>query len=152
MEYGSNCWSPTSKKLNTELEMVHHNAAKFVSNKYPRKKDNFEFSITNILQNLNWETLEERRNQARITMAYKILNDKLILEPNMLPKTHFQRPMRQCNGVNVGQANQLVEPKARLDVTASTFFYETPKLWNELVTPKQANAPSVEAFKRHFKK
>ena len=85
-------------------------------------------------------------------MAYKILNDKLILEPSMLPKMHFQRPMRQWNGVKVGQANQLVEPKARLDVTANTFFYETPKLWNDLVSAKQANAPSVEAFKGHFKK
>ena len=96
--------------------------------------------------------MEERRNQARLTMAYKILNDKLILEPSMLPKMQFQRPMRQCNGVKVGQLNQLVEPQSRLDVTANTFFYETPKLWNNFVTPKQANSPSVEAFKSHFKK
>ena len=81
-------------------------------------------------------------------MAYKILSGNSILESSMLPKTQFQRPTRQCYGFK----NQLMEPQPRLDVTASTFFLETPRIWNNSVTPKQANAPSVEAFKSHFKK
>ena len=32
----------------------------------------------------------------------------------------------------------------------NTFFFSAPTLWNNLVSPEQANAPSVEAFKRHF--
>ena len=132
--------------------MVQHNAAKFVSNIYPRKGDKNKFSITKILQSLNWDTLEERRDQARLTMAYKILNNKVILEPSMLPKMKSFRPMRQCNEANVGIENQLMEQQPRLDVTASTFFFSTPKIWNELVTPEQAKAPSVDAFKSHFSK
>ena len=125
--------------------------AKFVSNLYTKKSNNYEYSITQILNSLNWDTLEERRNQARLTMAYKILNEKVILEQNMLPKMKFQRLRRQCNESRVGAQNQLVEPQPRLDVTASTFFYSIPKIWNNSVTPKQANAPSVDAFKTHFK-
>ena len=130
--------------------MVQHKAAKFVSNIYPKKGDNSKFSITKVLQGLNWDTLEERRNQARLTMAYKILNGKVILEPTMLPKMKSFCPTRQCNGPRVGVENQLMEPQPRLDVTANTFFFSTPKIWNNLVTPKQANAPSADAFKTHF--
>ena len=58
---------------------------------------------------------------------------------------------RKCNEVRVGTENQLLEPPSRLDVTGHTFFYTTPKLWNNNVTPKQANAPSIDSFRRYFK-
>ena len=103
------------------------------------------------MSDLNWSSLEQRRQQARMTMAYKILNDHVILDAEMLPKFYSERPSRKCNNVNVGPKNQLLEQKSRLDVTERTFFYETPKLWNRLVTPLQANAPSIDAFKKHFK-
>ena len=132
--------------------MVHHSAAKFVSNSYPKKGKYEEFSITKVLQNLNWDSLEKRREQARLTMAFKILNGDLILDPSLMPKMKFQRPVRHCTEVKVGFANQLVETEPKLDVTKSTFFYATPKLWNDTVTPMQANAPNVDSFKRKFKK
>ena len=37
MEYASSCWSPNSDKVNNCLEMVQHNAAKFITNTYPKK-------------------------------------------------------------------------------------------------------------------
>ena len=52
LEYASNCWSPTSLKQNNSLEMVHHNAAKFVSNFYPKQGNYENFSITKILNEL----------------------------------------------------------------------------------------------------
>ena len=85
-------------------------------------------------------------------MAFKILQGKLILEPSMIPKMQFQRPMRECNQTKVDPNNKLIEPYYRLDVAGSTFFYATPKLWNQSISPLQANAPSVEAFKSHFRK
>ena len=85
-------------------------------------------------------------------MTYKILNGYLILEPNMMPKMSFQRPVRECTQAKVGASNQLIEPQSRLDVVKTTFFYATPKIWNDSVTPVQANAPSTDAFKNHFKK
>ena len=85
-------------------------------------------------------------------MAYKILSGDLILEPSMLPKINFKRPIWQCYEAKVGLPNQLMEPQSSLDVTENTFFFATPGMWNSSVTPEHANAPSVEAFKRHFKK
>ena len=64
--------------------------------------------------------------KARTTMAYNILNNNVILEPNLLPKVNLQRPERNCKNITVGRQNQLVEPQARLDIVKCTFFYATP--------------------------
>ena len=152
MEYASNCWAPTSQKSSNTLEMVQHNAAKFVTNCYPKKGEFVKFSVTKILRDLKWDSLEERRTQARLSMAYKIINGLVILEPEMLPKLNFQRPLRQCNTAKVGPENQLVEPMSRLQITDSTFFFSIPKLWNNRITPSQAKAANIEKFKKEFQK
>ena len=56
------------------------------------------------------------------------------------------------NTTKVGFKNQLFEPQARLDVVDNTFFYATPKLWNQNISQPQASANSVDKFKNHFKK
>ena len=110
LEYASNCWSPTSQKQSNSLEMVHHNAAKFASNFYPRKGNYDNFSISKILKDLNWDTLEKRRNHSRLTMAYMIINGHVILDPKMMPRIEYQRLSRKCNETKVGYQNQLLEP------------------------------------------
>ena len=98
------------------------------------------------------ETLQERRIKARLSMAYKILNGHVILEANLLPKIRMKPTQRKCNAPNVGIDNKLIEPSARLQTTEKTFFYSIQKIWNERVTSAQASAPSVEAFRAHFKR
>ena len=98
------------------------------------------------------ETLHERRTKARLSMAYKILNGHVILETNYLPKSKIKPTQRKCNDPNVGIDNKLIEPSARLPVIEKTFFYSIQKIWNERVTSAQASAPSVEAFRAHFKR
>ena len=84
-------------------------------------------------------------------MAYKILNGHVILGPDMLPKYISKRNQRECNAPNIGFGNLLIEPSAKLQITEKTFFYSIPKIWNQSITASQANAPSVDAFKQHFK-
>ena len=86
IEYASSCWSPNSQKQTNSLEMVQHNAAKFVSNIYPKKGNYDNFSISKILKDLNWDSLEERRNHSRFIMTYKIINGHVILDPDMMPR------------------------------------------------------------------
>ena len=152
LEYASNSWQPTTESSDNALEMVQHNAARFISNTYSKKGDFKQVSITKILNDLQMETLKERRTKARLSMAYKILNGHVILESNLLPKVRIKPTQRKCNAPNVGIKNELVEPSARLQATEKTFFYSIQKIWNQRVSPAQANAPSVEAFRGHFKK
>ena len=49
-----------------------HRAARFVSGKPWRRHE--KDSITNMLNQLKWATLEERRKCARLTLLYKILH------------------------------------------------------------------------------
>ena len=133
--------------------MVQHNAARFISNNYFKKGNFIKTSITKILNDLQMETLEQRRTKIRLSMAYKIINGKVILDPNMLPKIRNTRqPHRECNTAKVGIENQLFEPASELKMAAKTFFYSIPKIWNQSVTPLQAKAPSVDAFREHFKR
>ena len=133
LEYGSSCWSPSSSKLIKQLEMVQHRAARFATNSYGRKDPQDPskyFSITKLLSSLDWTSLEERRTQAQLTMAYKIINNMVILSPEQLPLKNTNRSSRHINAGLVGPEQQLQEPRARLCASQNTFFFKVPKLWN----------------------
>ena len=95
-----------------------------------------------LIKELDWDTLEKRRQQIKTTMAYKIINNLVILPPTLLPKVTPRRPTRKCQEATVGTEQLLVEPISRLDITV-------PRLWNSMVTPPESNAPSVEAFRNN---
>ena len=84
LEYASTSWQPTSDKAESALEMVQHNAARFISNTYTKKGEFKKISISKILDDLKMETLHERRIQARLSMAYKIVNGQVILKSTSL--------------------------------------------------------------------
>ena len=70
MEYACRVWSPYTKKNIQTFETVQRRAARFVKNDY------FNFSsVTAMMQDLEWPTLEERRWVTKVTMLVKILND-----------------------------------------------------------------------------
>ena len=150
LEYASSSWQPTSNKYNHKLEMVQHNAAKFVTNRYPKKGHYSDFSISEIINELGWDSLQTRRDKARATTAFKIISDKLILPADLLPPANPTRTTRSTDQVKVGLDHQLLEPHARLNNVSHTFLYSAPRAWNSLVSPQQATAPSVDSFKNYF--
>ena len=150
LEYASTCWNPTSDKMNRAIESVQHKAAKFVTNTYPRKDKYHEFSVSKLIEELGWETLEDRRNNAKLSMIYKIRNNCVIIQPETVPGATKKTTARKCNEKKVGTQNELFEPPTQIINSGKTFFYMGPRLWNNLVTPAQADAPSLEAFQKHF--
>ena len=121
IEYASTCWSPTSDKSNKMVEMVQHTAAKFVTNRYPKQGHYEDYSISDIIRELEWDTLEVRRNRGKLNMAYKILNGQVILPSDSLPKASTSRTTRLCNEVRVGSSNQLREPHSLVFSTIKHF-------------------------------
>jgi hypothetical protein len=65
------------KKNKYELERVQRRAARFVSGRYHNTSN-----VSDMMSNLNWETLEQRRMRARVTMFYKITNNVVAIDPN----------------------------------------------------------------------
>ena len=67
LEYGSTVWDPHYNDLNDELENVQKRAARFVTRNYSYETG----SMTGILEELKWETLQKRRKDNRLILLYK---------------------------------------------------------------------------------
>ena len=83
LEYASAVWRPYTKENKSKIEKVQRRAARWVSNDYSTCS-----SVTDMLSNLGWRSLEYRRIDARLTMFYKIVYG-LVAVP--LP-SYFVRP------------------------------------------------------------
>ncbi|PIK34500.1 putative RNA-directed DNA polymerase from mobile element jockey-like [Apostichopus japonicus] len=66
LEYASVIWDPHQKIHTESLEKVQRRAARFVKNEYSRFS-----SVSDMLKDLNWDTLENRRFKARLVTIYK---------------------------------------------------------------------------------
>ena len=72
LEYGSTVWDPHCNSLNDELENVQKRAARFVTRNYCYETG----SMTGILEELKWVTLQKRRKDNRLILLYKGLKGK----------------------------------------------------------------------------
>ncbi|XP_072022797.1 uncharacterized protein [Amphiura filiformis] len=75
LEYACAVWAPFTSSDIHRLEMIQHRAARFVTKNYNRT----EGSMTQILNKLQWPTLEQRRKQARLTTMFKIQHESLAI-------------------------------------------------------------------------
>ena len=146
LEYASICWSPSCLKLKKRMEIIQNNCAKFVTNLYPKKGQYENFSVSKILNSIGWDSLENRRNEAKLAMAYKIVTNKVILTPDYLPKNITNHPTRKL----INKEYLLELKHSRLDQVQKTFFYSVPALWNNTVTAEQAKSKNVDSFKKYL--
>jgi hypothetical protein len=71
----------TTGKLTINLEKVQRRAARYVTGRYHNAS-----SVSDILQKLQWPTLEDRRRSARLAMLYKISNGTACVKcPDLQP-------------------------------------------------------------------
>ena len=69
-DYCSTVWDPHQKYNYDKLEMVQRRAARFVKSKYKRTE-----SVTAMFNELGWHSLSKRREDARLILFYKIINN-----------------------------------------------------------------------------
>ena len=67
LEYASTVWSPHQKYQIDKLEAVQRKAARFIKNCWSREQG----TVTELLADLKWDTLQVRREKARLLMFYK---------------------------------------------------------------------------------
>ena len=70
LEYCSSVWDPCRQKHVNQLEMVQRRAARFVMNKPHRRQDTT--SVTEMVHQLKWHSLQQRRTHSRVMMMYRI--------------------------------------------------------------------------------
>ena len=66
MEHGATVWDPYQKYNSDKVERVQRRAARFVKSRYSR--------YSSVYDMLGWTPLSQRRQEARLTLFYKIIN------------------------------------------------------------------------------
>ena len=88
MEYASTVWSPHTATDITKLETVQRRSARWATRDYQRTS-----SVTQMIKDLNWRTLEQRRIDSRLTLMYKITYDLVAIPAAdyLIPNTRQSR-------------------------------------------------------------
>ena len=135
LEYCDSVWSPHTDKYSHKLEMVERRAARYCTNRYHNTS-----SVTDMLHDPNWETLESRRAKLQLVMMYKIINDLVDIpcDAYLTPATARTRAI---------YSKKLLQHPTRTDTFKHIFFPRTIPVWNLLPAPV-AEAPDLVLFKQ----
>ncbi|XP_072030509.1 LOW QUALITY PROTEIN: uncharacterized protein [Amphiura filiformis] len=120
LEYASCAWDPYKAGQIKKIEGVQRKAARFCMRNYKR-----EASVTKMIAELGWETLEQRRESARLNMLHKIqdnlvgINKERYIKPSQITATRTRKQKAEV-------------PFARKDVFKYSFFPRTLKKWNSM--------------------
>ena len=119
LDYACTIWAPYYQSYIHSIEMVQRRAARFVMNKY----SNYD-SVSQMLDTLGLNTLEDRRNKLRAVMVYKIIHNLVDIEPcNYL--TPSQLP-------TLGHHHRFQQLPTYIDSYKYSFFPDAIKIWNNL--------------------
>ena len=93
LEHASSIWDPYTKKNINAIEMIQRRAARYVTNRYERYA-----SVTEMLKELQWDSLEERRRRQQLVMFYKIHHNQLEVNKDAyIRQSSNSRPSRYFN-------------------------------------------------------
>ena len=136
VEYAATAWAPSTDKANDKIDMVQRRAARFVKNDYGRTS-----SVTEMMSNLGWDTLQKRRDLARLSMMYRIVHElvDIPVEPYLIPLTSMTR----------GHDSRFHQIRTSNTTYQHSFFPRTIYLWNQL--PQTAvSQTTLEAFQNQL--
>jgi hypothetical protein len=143
MEYGDILWdtaSETDHQLD-ELDVIHNNAERIVSGATAR------CTTASLDHELKWKRLRDRRREHRLTLFYRVNNNKApaylgdLLPQRVQDRTHYG--LRNRENLDI--------PRPRLLVHKNSFFPVTSREWNDL-DDQVKDAPSTTAFKKRISK
>ena len=134
IEYSSSVWDPYTKELTSKIEMVQRRAARFVKGDY-----NQQSSVTQMIKDLQWQSLHERRAHNKVVLMYRIVYG-LIAIPAAPPFLYpSDEPTR-------GHHLQFKRQHCRILSYQHSFFPSAICLWNVLPATV-VSAPSSESFR-----
>ena len=134
VEYASAVWSPCTKENINKIEKVQRMAAIWVSNDY-----SLYSSVTDMLSNLGWRSLENRRTDTHLVMFYKIVYGLVVIP---LP-SYFEHPE-----VKTRHMHSLSYRQTYTSVCSYKYYFFPISivLWNKLPTDLVL-VPDLDFFK-----
>ena len=110
LEYSATVWDPYTTDLINKLEAVQRHAARFACRDYSPRS-----SVTEMLQKLEWDSLQTRRSAARLTMMFKIVNTQVAIPASKFLQPAL-RPTRHHN------SKSFLRPQAKKDCFNNSFL------------------------------
>ncbi|KAA2237151.1 hypothetical protein F0L74_32775 [Chitinophaga agrisoli] len=120
LEYGCCVWDPHLKTQINNLEKVHKNAARFVTNNYSYTQG----STAQNMKKLGWIPLEEQRARNKTSIFFKAINSQIDIPIDDLKKSN--RKTRNSDD------QTFIPPSSKNDCHMHSFFPNTVRLWNKL--------------------
>ena len=121
LEYASAAWDPHTKGNIEQIESVQRRCARFVTNCY----DRYNTSVTNLIKQLGWDSLETRRKINRLAVFCKALNNQIavplpndILRPSRITRNQHSLSFTQMpTGPNYYMYSFFPKNRTRLECT-----------------------------------
>ena len=135
LEYAAAVTDPYQTKYIQMLDKVQRRAARFVVNNYRRRS-----SVTDMINELEWECLAERRKNARLCTFYSIHNGESPIIFNQLHRRDTKHSSRHLSK----DSYNIIE--SRTNRHKNSFLPRTICDWNRLPL-SITSRPSLESFK-----
>ena len=123
LEYSCTVWSPSTEDLKHRVEMVQKHAARFIKYDYHQT-----YSVTAMLKELKWDTLESRRTLFHLKFGHKMFTSQVALNRYDYVERSTYSSLRNSH------LKKLTLKFARVNVVKNSFFYSIVLLWNNLPT------------------
>ena len=133
VEYASCTWDPHTQRNIRKLEQVQRSCARFVTGDFGQQS-----SVSAMLKDLNWTTLEERRYQSRLAMMFKIHQNLVDIREDQY--------LSPSSSTTRGHSSRFRIPQTKSSVYTMSFFPRTIRDWNNL-QKDPAVYSSLDTFK-----
>ena len=138
LEYASPIWNPLQKTQVKQIEQIQRNAARWVLNR-PYNPHN-PSSVTELINKLQWPSLQQRRVWADVTLMYKVVNYLIAVPVSYHPTIATVRSTRRSHSM------KFIPIQSRINVYQHSFFPRTVNTWN-IIPDSCVTSESLEAFK-----
>ena len=141
LEYCATIWDPWTDDDTASLERVQNHAVRWISGYGPREK----CSVSELRSSLKLDTLQHRREQARLTLMFKISKGLVaVAEEDLGLKEQDRRTRKKGTDRTIKSFKPL---PGRLDRRKFSTINRTVALWNRLPAAVAEIPGSVDSFK-----
>ena len=119
MEYGSSIWDPHTQDNINKLEMVQRRAARMVYRDYRTTS-----SVSTMLHQLQWASLQERRVQARVLMVYRIVYHLIDIPTTLLIPTMSARGNSMTYFIPYARTQVSRSPSSPIESETGTLYQQ----------------------------
>ena len=136
LEYAAPIWHPYHETQIEMVEKVQRTAARWTCRRWRNTS-----SVGEMLDELEWPSLESRRERSSLTFFYKIHSGTVSLD-----KDKYLTPAPNLRHTRASHESQYTRPFAYSDALKNSFFPRTIPVWNSLPS-SVVLSKTIEEFK-----